>query len=265
MLIRCWMVLLGLWGLMPADPPLIIIGRNAVREALERDPTQLEKVCIQRGGQGLNRIRSLASRSGVPVQLLPQEGIRRLAGRVVHQGVLALRTAFSYVDYSVMLAEIAPNLDVVQKKCPRLLLLDGIQDPRNFGAIVRSASAFGVNGVIVCSHHMAPINAAMVKASSGTAVHMQIARVGRLADIIPELKERGYYVYGSATSRGHSVWEINWACPVALVIGSEGRGIFPDTERVCDHMVSIPLRGEVESLNASVAAGILLAVAYKVS
>ena len=248
---------------MQVDCPLVIAGRNAVREALEQDPTQLEKVCIQQGVRGMNQIRGLASKAGVPVQFLPQDGLRRLAGGVVHQGVLALRAAFAYADYSVVLAEIAHNLDTVRKKRPRILLLDGIQDPRNFGAIVRSASAFGVRGLIVSSHHMAPINAAMMKASSGTAAHMHIARIGRLADVIPELKERGYFVYGASASGGCSIWKVNWACPVALVVGSEGRGIFPDTERVCDHLISIPLEGKVESLNASVATGILLAVAHQ--
>ena len=173
---------------MPVDTSLIIVGRNAVREALERNPASLERVCLQRDARGLNRIRKLASRAGVSVRVLPQDGLRNLAGKVPHQGVLALQAAFKYADYSEMLAAIAPNLDLVRTKRPRLLLLDGIEDPRNFGAAVRSAAAFGVNGVIVCSHHMAPVSTAMVKASSGTATRMPIARVERLADVIPELQ-----------------------------------------------------------------------------
>ncbi len=248
---------------MSVDPPLIIAGRNAVREALERTPESLEKVCLQRDTRGLNQIRSLATRAGIPVQMLPKDGLRRLADGMTHQGAIALQAAFAYADYSVMLREIAADLDTVQAQRPRLLLLDGIQDPRNFGAIVRSAAAFGVQGLVVCAHHMAPVNAAMVKASSGTAVRMPIARVGRLADVIPELKERGYFVYGTAAHGAHSIWEMNWDCPVALVIGSEGRGLFPDTERICDRLVSIPMDGDVESLNASVATGILLALAFQ--
>lgn len=248
---------------MPTDSPLIITGRNAVREALEQNPESLEKVCLQRETRGLREIRSLATKAGVPIQVLPREGLRRLAGGASHQGAIAQHASFAYVDYSKMLAAIAENLDVVKMQCPRILLLDGIQDPRNFGAIVRSAVAFGVKGIIVCSHHMAPVNAAMVKASSGTAVRMPTARVGRLADVIPELKERGYFVYGTSAQGACSIWNLNWNCPVALVIGSEGRGLFPDTERICDRLVSIPMSGDVESLNASVATGILLAVAFQ--
>ena len=248
---------------MPVDPPLIIAGRNAVREALEHNPASLEKICLQQDARGLKQIRLLASRAGVPVQTLPPDGLRRLAGGVAHQGAIALQAAFTYTDYSVMLATITPDLDTVRAVRPRLLLLDGIQDPRNFGAIIRSATAFGVKGVIVCSHHMAPINTAMVKASSGTALRIPIARVGRLADVIPELKERGYFVYGASASGDSSIWSINWECPLALVVGSEGRGIFPDTERVCDNLISIPMSGAVESLNVSVAAGILLALAFQ--
>lgn len=248
---------------MSTDPPLIVAGRNAVREALQQAPASIEKVCLQQGAQGLHRIKSLASKAGIPIQVLPQEGLRRLAGGIVHQGVLAVQAAFCYVDYSIMLAAIAPDLDTVRVKCPRLLLLDGIQDPRNFGAIVRSAVAFGVHGVIVCSHHMAPINPAMIKASSGTATRIPIARVGRLSDIIPELKERGYFVYGTTAGGSSSMWSIQWECPVALVVGSESKGLFPDTERVCDQLISIPMAGQAESLNASVAAGILLSLMFQ--
>ncbi len=240
---------------------MIIAGRNAVREALERDAASIEKVCVQKDAQGLGYIKRIASRSQIPLQILPSSGLRRLAGKVAHQGVVALRSAFSYVDYSDMLASIAPNLEAVRANHPRLLLLDGIQDPRNYGAIVRSAVAFGVNGLIVSSHHMASATPAMVKASSGTVTRIPIAQVKRLADIIPELKERGYFVYGSSANGECSIWDVNWRCPIALIIGSEGRGIFVDTERECDKLISIPLMGDVESLNVSVATGIFLSMA----
>ena len=245
---RWWIIWWHLYRLMPVDTSLVIVGRNAVREALERNPASLEKVCLQRDARGLNRIRKLAARAGVPVRVLPQDGLRNLAGKVPHQGVLAVQAAFKYADYSEMLSAIAPNLDAVRAKRPRLLLLDGIEDPRNFGAVVRSAAAFGVRGMIVCSHHMAPVSTAMVKASSGTATRVPIARVERLADVIPELQERGYFVYGTAANADRSAWDVNWKCPIALVVGSENRGLYPDTERVCDNLIAIPLEGDVESL-----------------
>jgi len=240
---------------------LIITGRNPVREVLERDPLSIEKIYLLKDATRLNYIRSLALQNQIPVQILPLHGLKRVAGGALHQGVIAVQPAFSYSDYTIMLAEIAPNLDSVRSLQPRLLLLDGIQDPRNFGAIVRCAVAFDVKGIIVSSHHMAPVSPAMVKASSGAVLRIPIARVRRLADIIGELKERGYHVYGASGDGSVSMWDTNWKRPIALVIGSEGRGLFPDTEHVCDQLLSIPIHGDMKSLNASVATGILLAKA----
>ena len=240
---------------------LIITGRNPVREVLERAPSSIEKIYVLRDTKQLNFIRNLARQKHIPVQVLPPSGLKRLAGGALHQGVIAVQPAFAYADYTTMLAKIAPNLDSVRSLQPRLLLLDGIQDPRNFGAIVRCAVAFDVKGIIVSSHHMAPVSPAMVKASSGAALRIPIARVPRLADVIGEIKERGYYVYGAAGSGSVSMWDIDWKCAIALVIGSEGRGLYPDTERLCDQLLSIPISGDMESLNASVATGILLAKA----
>ena len=245
------------------DSTLIIAGRNAVREILERNPASIDKVCLQQYSNGLKQIRILASKAGVPIQFVPQDALRRLTGGVVHQGVVAKRAVFTYTDYSDMLSAISTDLDVVRSTRPRLLLLDGIQDPRNFGAIIRSAVAFGVKGVIVSSHHMAPVNAAMVKASSGTALRIPIAQIQRLSDVILELQERGYIVYGASVGGDCSMWNIDWKCPIALVVGSEARGLYPDTERVCDHLISIPMGGDAESLNASVSTGILLALAFQ--
>jgi len=240
---------------------MMIAGRHAVQEALERSPSSIEKVYLQREAKGLHLIRNLAINAGVPVNVVPLSGLQRIAGGVKHQGVLAVESYFSYSDYTLLLAEIAATPELVRELCPRILLLDGVQDPRNFGAIIRSAVAFDVKGIIVSSHHMAPVSPSTIKASSGTALRIPIARVSRLADIIVELKERGYYVYGASSTGSLSMWEMNWKCPVALVVGSEGRGLFPDTERLCDELISIPIIGDVESLNVSVAAGIMLSVA----
>ena len=250
---------------MSDHTPLIIAGRNPVREVLERDPHSIEKIYLLRDAKRLHHIRSLAHQKQIPVQVLPAGGLKRLAGGALHQGVIAVQPAFAYADYTAMLAKIAPDLDTVRSLQPRLWLLDGIQDPRNFGAIVRCAVAFDVKGILVSSHHMAPVSPAMVKASSGAALRIPIARVGRLADVIGEIKERGYYVYGASHSGSVSMWNINWKYPIALVIGSEGRGLFSDNERLCDQLLSIPISGDMESLNASVATGILLAKACQPS
>ncbi len=247
-----------------SDKSLVLIaGRNAVREALERSPASIEKVYLQIETRGLDQIKRLAFTANIPVKFLPQSGLRRLSGKIPHQGVVAVESGFSYMDYTRLLGEIASDPDQVRQICPRILMLDGIQDPRNFGAIIRSAVAFNMRGIIVSSHHMAPMSTSTIKASSGTALRIPIARVGRLADVIPELKERGYYVYGTTSNGSVSIWDINWKCPVALVVGSEDRGLFPDTERQCDALISIPITGDIESLNASVATGIILSVACR--
>ena len=235
----------------------VIAGRNAVREALEREPLQLENICIRRGARGFHHLRRGAEKVQIPVRELPESGLNRIAGSVRHQGVIALRAAIAYQDCTAMLAAIAPDMDAVKQQRPRLLLLDGIQDPRNFGAILRTAVAAGVAGVIVPTRKMAPLSDATVRASSGTATRIPIARVGDLTQVIWPLKERGFYVYGAAGA-GESLWETTWQRPVALVLGAEGRGLKPATARQCDKLVSIPLPGDVQSLNVAVAAGILL-------
>ena len=237
---------------------VLIVGRKPVLEALEREPSEIEKVWLQQGGRGLHALRRRAREAGVPVQEAPLPRINSLAGKVRHQGVVAVRSTLPYHDVEAMLAAIARNLDVVRRDKPRLLLLDRIEDPRNFGALVRTAVAAGVKGVIVPTRRMAPLSAAMIKASAGAAQRIPIARTDNLMDTIEQLKERGYYVAGASGEEGVSVWDANWDRPMALVVGSEGKGLQPRIAEHCDFLVSIPMPGDVESLNVSVAAGILL-------
>lgn len=235
----------------------LITGRNAVREALEREPLQLESICIQQGATGLHSLRRRADRAQVPVKELPESGMNRVAGSVRHQGTIAVRAAIAYRDCTAMLAKIAPDLDTVKRRKPRLLLLDGIQDPRNFGALLRTAVAAGVAGIIVPSRKMAPLSDATIRASSGMASRIPIARIDQLTDIIWPLKERGFFVYGAAGA-GESMRDTNWQRPIALVMGSEHSGLKPATARACDQLVAIPLPGDAQSLNVAIAAGILL-------
>ena len=247
-----------------SESQIIIAGPNAVREALEREPLQLENICIRRGARGIRHLRQSASKAQVPVKELPESGLNRIAGSVRHQGVIAVRAAIAYQDSVAMLAKIAPDLDTVKRQRPRLLLVDGIQDPRNLGAVLRTAVAAGVAGVIVPSRKMAPLSDATLRASSGMASRIPIARVNELTEIIWPLKERGFHVYGAAGA-GESMWETNWQRPVALVLGSEGRGLKPATARECDRLVSVPLPGDAQSLNVAVAAGILLFESLRVN
>ncbi|GIV58945.1 MAG: 23S rRNA (guanosine(2251)-2'-O)-methyltransferase RlmB [Rhodothermaceae bacterium] len=252
-------------GKQPAVPENLIVGRNPVREALARDEGRIEKVLIQQGagGAAIRAIRRAATQAGVPVQFVPAARMARLAPGLNHQGVAAVAAPVAYLEVEALLNRIAPDPDAVRARRPLLLLLDQIEDPHNFGAILRSAVAAGVDGVIVPRHRMAPLNAATIKASAGTALRVPLARAGNLADVIQQLKERGYWVAGAAGTGATSLWEMDWDRPLALVIGNEEKGLRPRVAGACDYLVSIPMRGPAESLNASVAAGILLFVAMR--
>lgn len=243
----------------------MIAGRNPVREALERRPEQIEKVMLRHGagGEAIRAIREAASAAGVPVQYVPGTRLNHEAGGVNHQGVLAVAAPVRYRVAEDLLADIAPAWDAVQAKKPLLLVIDRVTDPRNFGAILRSAVAAGVDGVFVPSQHMAPLNAAAIKASAGTATRVPIARVSDLPDFLKQLKERSYWVIGADGAADTAHWAMDWDRPTALVLGSEGEGLQSAVREVCDRLVAIPMRGPAESLNVSVAAGILLFAAAR--
>lgn len=242
-----------------------IIGRQPVLEALERGDVGFEKVMLEQdaSGQEIGAIRAAADRRGVPVQYVPAARLRHEADGAVHQGVVAITAPIQYREVDEMLSDIAPTWDAVQTKKPLLLVIDRVTDPRNYGAILRSAVAAGTDGVIVPSREMAPLNAAAIKASAGTAPRIPIARADDLAQVLTQLKERGYVVYGAEGTAETTLWEGKWDRPVAIVLGSEGEGLAPDVAEACDQLVAIPLRGPVESLNVSVAAGLLLFAAAR--
>ncbi len=250
---------------MEEQANLYIAGRNPVREALQRGDREFEKVLLQQGASGgaIEEIRRAANRAGAPVRIVPAATLSRLVPGTNHQGVLALTSPVAFLDLDDMLAQIAPAWEDVQKKKPLLLLLDQIEDPHNFGAILRSAVAAGANGVIVPRHRMAPVNATVIKASAGMALRIPLARVTNLADTLVLLKERGYWIIGAAGEGSDSVWDMDWDRPAAIIIGSESGGLRPRVAAGCDHLVRIPMRGQVDSLNASVAAGILLFAAVR--
>ncbi len=252
-------------GQTETDAHTVIAGRKPVLEALRLPDGQIEKVLLQSrtAGRAVEEIRAAARSAGVQVQYVPANRLDQEARGANHQGVVALRTPIGYVGLEELLGQIAPGPDEVRAKKPLLIMLDQIEDPHNFGAILRSAVAFGVEGVLVPPHHMAPLNAAAIKASAGTAARIPIARTGNLHDAIEQLKERGYWVAGAAGEGTTSVRDMDWDRPLVIVIGSEGKGLRPRIREACDYLVSIPLPGPAESLNASVAAGIFLYAAAR--
>lgn len=220
----------------------------------------IEKVMLQQGASGekIGKIRSLAEERGAPVQYVPEARLQHEAEGAAHQGVVAITAPIQYQEVDDMLSEIAPTWGVVKEKKPLLLAIDRVTDPRNFGAILRSAVAAGVDGVIVPTREMAPLNAAAIKASAGTAPRVPIARTDDLARVLTQVKERGYWVVGAEGQAETPHWDVDWERPTVVVLGSEGEGLAPDVADVCDDLAAIPMRGPAESLNVSVAAGLLL-------
>ncbi|MDA1028210.1 MAG: 23S rRNA (guanosine(2251)-2'-O)-methyltransferase RlmB [Bacteroidetes bacterium] len=236
-----------------------IAGRNPVREQLEKDVSRAEKLFVQKGATGkLMGLQKLAHELGIPTQFVPTGKLNELVPGVNHQGVLLALSTIEYADLDEMLSAIAPTMDEVIAKKPIVVVLDHIQDPYNLGAIIRSCVAAGAEGVIIPDRGAAPVTAATIKTSAGTATQIPIARVVNLAQVIDQLKERGYWIVGAEGSGNTSMLNMDWDRPLGIVIGSEEKGMGRLVREMCDYLVHIPMRGKAESLNASVAAGILL-------
>lgn len=248
-----------------ADHDSVIAGRNPVREICEQESERVKEVLIQPGGgEDLQKLRDHLERLGVDVNSRPVKVLDRMARGAAHQGVVARVRPKAYVDVDEMLSGIARTLGDVKKKKPLVVVLDQITDPYNFGAILRSAVAAGADGVIVPESHAAPLSPVAVKASAGTAHKIPIAETESLHRTLEAMKERGYWIAGAAGEGEETVWSMEWDRATAIVIGSEGEGLRPHLRRICDFLVRIPMRGPAESLNASVAAGILLFEAARV-
>jgi len=223
--------------------PDLVYGRRAVREALRGRREVLEVWATERAIASEEWLREAA-----PKQRLERE-ISERAGTRDHQGVLALVEPYRYADaYELAAAE-----------RPLLAVLDRVTDPRNLGAVARSADGAGATGVVVPAHGSAVVTPAVVRASAGAVEHLPVAVVTNLARYLEEVKGGDLWVYGAATGDGaRSMWETDLSGGAALVFGAEGRGLRPLVRRTCDALVSIPLAGRIESLNVSVAAAILL-------
>ena len=237
-----------------------IIGRKTVREALQRNSPAIEKVYLSQaaGGKEVSQIKQLASASSIPFQFVPEARLTRMCPKGNHQGVIAHIAMVKLWDVDDMLQSIAPVRDDVVALKPMLLVLDRIEDPHNFGAILRSALAGGVSGIIIPAKHMAPLSDVAIKTSAGAALQSKIARVSNLAKTLYQLKERGYWIVGADHYSKDSMHTFDWKKPIALVMGSESKGMQKTVQEQCDAIVSIPMYGPVESLNVSVATALLV-------
>ena len=229
---------------------MIVYGINPVLEALRAGRVTSLRVG-DRGGERMRELMRLATERGVKVQRVPADLLGRLARGGVHQGVVA-DVEEAATDYSVdQLVRQAAGV-------PLIVVLDGIEDPHNLGAILRTADAAGVDGVVIQSRRSAALGGAAAKASAGAVAHVKIAEVVNIARAIEELKDAGVWTIGLAGEAATSYATIDLIMPSAIVLGAEGSGLRRLVRERCDHLVAIPMRGHVGSLNVSVAAGVML-------
>ena len=226
-----------------------IIGRNPVREAICAD--KVTKVLLSDSFSDKN-ILDLINLHSIPIQRVSTSYLdKNYEG--VHQGIVALIKPYEYLDLNEMIRRSK------KVKVPIIIMLDGINDPHNLGAIIRSADVFNASGVIIGKHSQVPLNATVAKTSAGAINYVPVAMVNNLNQAIDKLKENGFWVVSTDGSANTSYAEINYDFPVCLVVGSEGKGVSRLILKNSDYVVKIPQFGHVNSLNASVAAAILLA------
>ncbi len=237
---------------------MYIYGRNPVKEAYLAGKT-VNKLYVQKGepDSTLSRVLKLAKEARTVISYVDQKKLDLLAEGKNHQGVVAAVTDFEYCELDDILA-----LAKSRGEEPFLVLLDGITDPHNFGAMIRSAECFGVHGVVIPKHRSAVVNDTVVKVSSGAAEHMLIAKVTNLNDAIRYLKQQNIWVYATDFD-GKPPKCANLTGAVAIVVGSEGEGIHRLTKELADDVLTIEQYGKINSLNASVALGVTLYEAAK--
>lgn len=232
----------------------MIAGKHPVLEAL-RSGREINKIWIAEGAQKsmTQPITAEAKKNGIIVQFVDKRKLDSMVEGVQHQGVVAQAAAFEYVEIEDILA-IAKD----RGETPFLLVLDEIEDPHNLGSILRTAECTGVHGVIIPKRRAAGLTATVLKTSAGAAEHVPVARVTNLAQTIDRLKEEGVWVAGTDVSAPQDVYRTKFDLPLAIVIGNEGKGIGRLIKEKCDFLVKLPMLGQLNSLNASVAAGVLM-------
>ncbi|MBQ9493270.1 MAG: 23S rRNA (guanosine(2251)-2'-O)-methyltransferase RlmB [Oscillibacter sp.] len=237
-----------------SDPEGLIEGRNAVTEAL-RAGTAVDKVWLARGEESgpLRRIAALARSAGAVVVEADRRKLDAMSVTGAHQGVIAMTAAQKY-------AEVPDLLRAAEERgeAPLLVVCDEISDPHNLGAIIRSAECAGAHGVIIPKRRSAGLTAVVAKASAGALAYLPVARVPNIPALLKDLKKRGLWIYGADASGTASLYETDWTGPAALVIGAEGSGMTRLAAEQCDFLVRIPMKGSINSLNASTACAVLL-------
>ena len=231
-----------------------VYGVNPVLEALRAHPNEVVRVLLERSkegrrSQGAERVAQAAGEAGVRVEHVPHGDLAHRSRSGVHQGVGAELAEFRYAELE----------DVLEREGPAfVLVLDGVTDPQNLGALVRSAHALGADGVVVPKDRAAGITPAAFKAAAGALEHCPVARVTNVARAVEQMKERGIWTVALAGDGDRELASIDLTAPTALVLGSEGSGVRPLVRRTCDHVARIPMAGKVGSLNVAAAGAVAL-------
>ena len=239
---------------LTAEADGVIEGRNAVIEAL-RAGENIDKIFIQKGetDKTLGHIASRARAAGIVVVDADKRKLDGMSRTHAHQGVIALAAMREYVSVEEILAKAAEK-----NEQPLIVVCDEISDPHNLGAIIRTAECAGAHGIVIPKRRSAGLTAVVAKTSAGAVAHMPVARVANIPSLLKDLKKQGVWVFGTAAKGNTPLYDADLKGPAAIVIGSEGDGMTRLAEENCDFLVSIPMKGKLNSLNASAAAAILL-------
>ncbi len=234
---------------------LIIYGIHPVKEALKSSHLQVEKILVatQKPNPSFQSLLDLARQRQIPIVYTRRETLEQMAKGGVHQNIIAVVKEISYVNLEEILSR--------SKGGPTkalFLVLDGIQDPQNFGSLIRTALGCGAHGIIVPKDRAVGITPVVVKASAGATAHLPIAKVTNLSRAIESLQKERIWVYGATGEAKDKVYELDLTVDLAIVIGAEGKGIRPLIKKKCDRLFSIPMRGPLSSFNASVSGGMIL-------
>jgi 23S rRNA (guanosine2251-2'-O)-methyltransferase len=228
-------------------------GRNPVLALLRSGSRRADEVAVLAGARGpLSEVVALARRAGIKVSYRTRDQLTAIAGTMDHQGVVARVAAAEYADLEDLL-----QIPGRRREVPFFLALDQLQDPRNLGALLRTADAFGVHGVIVPKHHAVGLTEAAARTAMGAVEYVAVARETNLVSGLEKLKESGVWIYGATSEGGVAPWAADLRGPVCLVLGSEGEGLRSLVARTCDVLLSVPMRGAVGSLNVAAAGAAL--------
>ena len=229
----------------------ILYGLHPVQEALRAGGRRFEYVCVarERHDQRLSAIVELCRAAGVKVHTEPREALSRRAGTTAHQGVVAVVREREFLEAEDLLTGPEPRL---------VLALDGVEDPQNLGALLRTAEAAGVDGVLTTERRSAPLTATVAKSSAGASEHVRIAKVTNMTRALETLKKAGFWIVGLDERGSPDYTDFSFRGDLCLVLGSEGTGLHDLVKRTCDHLLRIPMAGSVSSLNVSVAGAVVM-------